>query len=307
MENEPSTTAIFEQARPMLMGLAYRTLGSIAEAEDVVQDTYLAWMATDSASILRPRSWLTTVCTRKAIDALRSARLSRTNYVGAWLPEPVQTRFFEAPESDRDLSGSLTTAFLLVLERLAPKERAAFLLREVFSLPYEDVAASLEISQPACRKLVSRARAHVRRHRSASDIPRPRQDELVAAFGQAIRTGDTARLAKLLASDATLRADSGGKAIAIRHPLEGAEGILGFVERVLSPAWQGGELEIAEFNSAKALILRESGKATAIVSFSFNDEHQAAAIFIMRNPDKLARIDSDASGRASQRGLSHIY
>ncbi|WP_282607761.1 RNA polymerase sigma factor SigJ [Pelagibius sp. Alg239-R121] len=282
---------VFEAARPMLMGLAYRILGSAAEAEDVVQDTLLAWMSADHEKVDRARNWLATVCTRKAVDTLRSARHARTNYVGAWLPEPIHTQVLDTPESEVALSESITTAFLLVLERLAPKERAAFLLRDVFAMDYGEVAESLEISEPACRKLVSRARANVRRGNSAHKVPRAQQDELVAAFNTAITEGSTDRLAGLLSHDATLSADSGGKVVAIRETLEGATEILAFVENVLSPAWQAGEVFPTEINSGRALIVREQGCAVAVVSFAYDSAFNASGIFIMRNPDKLARID----------------
>ena len=275
----------------MLTGLAYRILGSVAEAEDVVQDTFLAWMAADHGNIERPQSWMATVCTRKAVDTLRLARHARTSYVGAWLPEPIHTQVLDTPETEAALSESVTTAFLLVLERLAPKERAAFLLRDIFAMGYGEIAASLEISEQTCRKLVSRARANVRRSNSAQTVPRERQDELVDAFQKAIVSGSAEQLAGLLASDATLNADSGGKVVAIRHPLEGASAILDFVAQVLSPAWRRGEVFPWELNSGRALIVREEGRTVAAVSFAFDKSLKASGVFIMRNPDKLARID----------------
>lgn len=274
----------------MLMGLAYRILGSLAEAEDVVQEVFLAWAAADRSAIDRPRHWLTTVCTRKAIDVLRSARLSRTDYVGPWLPEPLQTDFAATPEADAALAESVTTAFLLVLERLAPKERAAFLLHDVFDLSYAEVADSLAIGEAACRKLVSRARANLRRERNLSAVSQARQEELVAAFEAAIATGNTGHLARLLSQDAVLSADSGGKVIGIREPLVGAEAVLDFVRSVLSPVWRRGALSVAEVNAGRALVLHEAGRPAAVVSFAYDDDGKACGIYIMRNPDKLARI-----------------
>ena len=283
----------FEAARPMLTGLAYRILGSIAEAEDIVQDTFLSWMKADRAAIDRPDSWLTTVCTRKAVDVLRSARHARTTYVGAWLPEPIHTQVLDTPETNTALSQTLTTAFMLVLERLAPKERAAFLLHEVFGESYEAVATCLDISQPACRKLVSRARANIQQTNKAYVAPRERQDELVAAFNLAISTGSTDRLANLLSSEATLSADSGGKVTAIRRTLEGPVEILDFVGRVLSPVWRDNEIVSTELNSGRAIVMRENGRTTAIVTFAYDDDLRASSIFIVRNPDKLASMDRE--------------
>ncbi|TQV70649.1 RNA polymerase sigma factor SigJ [Denitrobaculum tricleocarpae] len=280
----------FEAARPMLTGLAYRILGSMAEAEDVVQDTYLSWMAAARSGIERPSSWLATVCTRKAIDSLRSAHHARTNYVGTWLPEPIHTRVLETPESELALSQNVTTAFLLVLERLAPKERAAFLLRDVFAMDYAELAEGLRISEAACRKLVSRARANLRKSQSAHSVPLDRQDELVTAFKTAIVEGSVAQLTDLLASDATLSADSGGKVTAIRQTLEGADAVLSFIARVLSPAWQNLEVFTSELNARRALVAREAGRTVAVVSFDYDKDLKASRIYIVRNPDKLARV-----------------
>ncbi len=281
----------FEAARPMLTGLAYRILGSLAEAEDVVQDSYLAWMAADRDKIERPGSWLAAVCTRKALDSLRLARNARTNYVGAWLPEPIHTKVLETPESELTLAENVTTAFLLVLERLAPKERAAFLLRDVFAMDYSDVAKSLEITEAACRKLVSRARANVAKSEGTQNVPLSRQEELVSAFKLAIEEGSVTQLSLLLSRDATLSADSGGKATAIRHTLEGADRVSSFIARVLSPAWRQGEVLSTELNSGRALVVREEGRTVAVVTFAYDDELKASRVFIMRNPDKLARVD----------------
>lgn len=281
----------FETARPMLTGLAYRILGSVAEAEDVVQDTYLSWIATEQSEIGRPSSWLATVCTRKAVDSLRLARHARTRYVGTWLPEPIHTQVLETPESELALSQNVTTAFLLVLERLAPKERAAFLLHDVFAMSYGEVAASLEITEAACRKLVSRARTNVRKTQSTQTVPIERQEELVTAFKTAIVEGSVAKLAGLLSSDATLSADSGGKVTAIRHTLEGSDAVLTFIAKVLSPAWQGVEIFSAELNAGRAIVLREEGRTVAVVSFAYDDDFKASGVFIMRNPDKLVRVD----------------
>lgn len=291
MSKVQKTNDVFETARPMLTGLAYRILGSAAEAEDVVQDTYLSWMAANQSEIERPSSWLATVCTRKAVDSLRAARHARTRYVGTWLPEPIHTQVLETPESELALSQNVTTAFLLVLERLAPKERAAFLLRDVFAMNYGEVAASLEITEAACRKLVSRARANVRRTQSTQTVPIKRQEELVTAFKTAIAEGSVTQLAGLLSSDATLSADSGGKVTAIRHTLEGAEAVLTFIAKVLSPAWRGTEVFASELNAGRAIVVREEGRTVAVVSFAYDNDFKASRVFIMRNPDKLSHVN----------------
>ena len=295
---KPSRDAhvVFEAARSMLTGLAYRILGSYAEAEDAVQDTFVSWMSADQASIEQPRSWLIAVCTRKAVDTLKSARRARTNYVGAWLPEPIYTDSVDTPETRLELSESVTMAFLLVLERLAPKERAAFLLHDVFALDYRQIADSLEISEAACRKLVSRARANLQRNKTTHAAPPERQDELVAAFETAIATGATDPLARLLSSDAVLSADGGGKVVAIQHDLHGPAEILAFIAGTLAPHWRAKQILRMEVNARQALVLREEDHTHAVVSFAYDADGKAASVLITRNPDKLAQIDRLLSG-----------
>lgn len=281
----------FERARPTLVGLAYRILGSYAEAEDVVQDTYLSWMAEDHEQIGNPKGWLTTVCTRRAIDAARSARLARTNYIGVWLPEPVQTEFQQdagvTPDENLILAQSLTTAFLLTLQRLSAKERAAFILHDVFDTSYEDIASVLETSEPACRKLVSRARTHVRQKRTAPVAPVSEQTTLIETFLKAVQTGETAELATLFAKDVIFQADGGGKAAAIDGALIGARAICEFIEKVIAPAWSREEVLVCEINSGLGFFVREDGKTTSIVTFSYDTEGRVTEIYAMRNPDKL--------------------
>lgn len=180
-----SDPGLFESRRRQLTGLAYRLLGSLAEAEDAVQDTFLKWREADQGTIDNPAAWLTTACTRRCLDLLKSARRKRVDYVGAWLPEPVHTVADGTPESSAELASSLSTAFLLLLERLSPKERAAYLLREIFDRPYPDVAAALGLQEAACRKLVSRARATIGRPAARYTAAPERQETLLAEFRQA--------------------------------------------------------------------------------------------------------------------------
>lgn len=288
----PTHVDIFEHARPRLLGVAYRILGSRAEAEDAVQDTFLRWQETDIATIGSPGAWLTT-CTRRAIDMLRAAYRSRVDYVGNWLPEPVHTFIDSEAEAQMELSSSLSTAFLLMLERLTPKERAAYLLYETFEMPYADVAASLDMSEPACRKLVSRAKARIGDDQVRYQPPRERQEELLAAFEDAIRTGRSGDFAAMLASDVRLTADGGGKVAAASGVIEG-ESVLAFLTERLSEWWAAYEWSITELNGARGLILKQEGKIVATVSFAFDRSDRVTDIFIVRNPDKLAGL-SDTS------------
>ena len=280
---------LFERARPRLLGVAYRILGSRAEAEDAVQDTFLRWQEADIASVGSPVGWLTAVCTRRAIDMLRAAYRSRVDYVGNWLPEPVHTSVDSEAGAQMELSSSLSTAFLLMLERLTPKERAAYLLYEIFEMSYADVAATLDMSEPACRKLVSRAKARIGDDRSRYQPPRERQEELLAAFEDAIRTGRPGNLAAMLARDVRLTADGGGKVAAAADVRQG-EAVLAFLTERLNEWWAAYEWRFAELNGARGLVLKQAGEIVATVSFAFDRRDRVTDIFIVRNPDKLAGL-----------------
>ena len=280
---------LFEAARPRLLGLAYRILGSRAEAEDAVQDTFLRWQAADAEKIAAPEAWLTTVCTRRAVDMLRAAYRSRVDYVGVWLPEPVGTAETSEAEAAMELSASLSTAFLLMLERLTPKERAAYLLHEIFEMDYADVAASLEVGEPACRKLVSRAKSRVAEDRVRHRPPPDRQRELLSAFLTAIRSGTPEELAAMLSRDVRLAADGGGKAAAIPEMLTG-DAVLAFLTDSLSRWWAAYDWEHVALNGLEALILREDGRTVSTVSVAYDADERLTDIFITRNPDKLARL-----------------
>lgn len=294
MTQHDSDTNTFEQTRPRLLGLAYRILGSRAEAEDVVQDTYLAWLKADKALIDSPAKWLSTVCTRRAIDAVRSARLARTNYVGAWLPEPLQTEQYEDTsangEAQMALAESLTTAFLLAVQRLSAKERAAFILHDVFDTDYGEIAGILEISEAACRKLVSRARTHVRQENRPSIVPKPQQERLTAAFLKAVHTGETLDLAALLSRDVVMRSDSGGKAASSEGDLVGQQAIFEFMAAVVIPAWRNAEIIEAELNAGLGFVVKQDGQTETAVTFGFDADGRVEMIYVMRNPDKLARV-----------------
>jgi RNA polymerase sigma factor (sigma-70 family) len=288
--------AVFEQARPRLLGLAYRILGSRADAEDAVQDAWLKWRSADRAGVDNAPAWLTAVCTRRCIDLLRSAHRTRVDYVGAWLPEPIQAPAEDGPEERLALASSLQTAFLLVLERLTPRERAAYLLREIFDVPYPEVAAALGITEVACRKLVSRARAGVERSKVRRVTPLARQEQLLAAFQAAIASGEAGRLAGLLAEDVALCADGGGKVPSILNVLHGKAAVLDFILGRLRPWWGDYRWTAADLNGGRGVILRQGDAATAAVSFAYDETGAATNIYIVRNPDKLAGLN-DVAGR----------
>jgi RNA polymerase sigma-70 factor (ECF subfamily) len=288
------STRIFEDARPNLLGLAYRILGSLADAEDAVQDTFLKWARADREEIQNAASWLTTTCTRRCLDLLRSAHRTRVNYVGAWLPEPIHTPIEDEAERRLDLASSLTTAFLLMLERLTPKERAAYLLHEIFDVPYPEIAETLDIQESTCRKLVSRAKANIDQAKVRHTTPLERQDQLLAAFQAAITGGATEQLAELLSNDIRLSADGGGKVPTVLDVLHGKAEVVAFLSKSLHEYWANHQWVIVDINGARGIVLKHDGATTAVVSFAYDEAGKATNIYVVRNPEKLANLGAVA-------------
>jgi RNA polymerase sigma-70 factor (ECF subfamily) len=286
-----SDTSIFEQARPRLLGLAYRILGSRADAEDAVQDAFVKWEGVDRDAIDNPDGWLTTVCTRRCIDMLQAAHRTRVDYVGTWLPEPVYT--VTAEDDALELSSSLSTAFLLMLERLTPKERAAYLLHDILDVSYEDVAKTLDMEEPACRKLISRARQNIERDKVRHVTPLAQQEKLLAAFQDAVSGGDMNRFAMLLSDDIELSVDSGGKVPAIARTLHGKADILEFLENA-QRWWYTYRWVEMDLNGGRGVVLIGDGEPVTAMSFAYDEEGRATNIYVMRNPDKLARLNNAA-------------
>jgi len=284
-------TSIFEQARPRLLGLAYRILGSRADAEDAVQDAFIKWQGADRDAIDNPDGWLTTVCARRCIDMLQAAHRTRVDYVGTWLPEPVFT--VTADDDARELSSSLSTAFLLMLERLTPKERAAYLLHDILDMPYDDVAKTLDIAESACRKLISRALQNIDRDKVRHVTPLALQEKLLAAFQDAASGGDMNRFAALLSDDIELSVDSGGKVPAIARTLHGKADILEFLENA-QRWWYSYRWVEMDLNGGRGVVLIGDGEPITAMSFAYDEEVRATNIYVMRNPDKLARLNNAA-------------
>lgn len=278
------TAAIdLEAHRPLLVRLAYRMLGSVAEAEDVVQDAFLRWRDVDRASVAEPRAYLARVVSRLCLDRMKSAAARREQYVGTWLPEPIV-----APPS-QDLADDLSIALLLTLERLSPLERAAFLLHDVFDMDYSAISETLGRSEAACRQLAARGREHVRDERPRFAATDEERDKLTTAFHAALVNGDLAALARMLADDATLYTDGGGKQKAALNPIYGKDKILRFmlgVARKGMPVPQA--IERAQINGLPGFLLRfESVVETVAIEVS--GEH-IVAIYQVRNPDKLRHL-----------------
>ena len=277
---------LFEQARPRLLGLAYRILGSFQDAEDVVQDTFLKWSSIDPGTIRNHQSWLTTVCTRRCLDFRKAAEQTRLSYTGAWLPEPIKLTE-DNGESNLEMASSLTTAFLLMLERLTPKERAAFLLHQVFEVPYPQIASILDMKEPTCRKLVSRAKNFVSQDRIRHDTPEDLQKKFLTAFEQALDDGSTEPLAAMLSEDIRLSADGGGKVPTIRKDVEGKTRVARFISQKASRYWAGYKRRIIKLNGGLGVVIEDSKGPGVIVTFAFDESGRAAQIQIMRNPEKI--------------------
>ncbi|MFO0775726.1 MAG: RNA polymerase sigma factor SigJ [Nitrospiraceae bacterium] len=292
MEEYPE---IFEQHRPTLIGLAYRMLGTVTEAQDVVQDCYLKWMQADQETIRNPRSWLLAVCSRLTLDILKSARVQRETYYGVWLPEPFVDDRVVSPETTAEIDETVAVALLLALEQLSPEERTTFLLSEVFDYSFDEIAAILNKSPAACRQLGTRARTRIHKAKPRFHATAEEHRRLTDAFLQAARSGDLSRLTALLASSVELHADGGGKAQAVPAVLQGANTVATFFVRIWDADPNNAETTTFVprwFNGAPGLLIYEAGRLVTALTLAVA-EGAIHRIYAIRNPDKLASIDSD--------------
>jgi RNA polymerase sigma-70 factor (ECF subfamily) len=274
----------FESHRSLLFALAYRMLGVRADAEDVVQDAWIRWQAAGEAEVRTPRSYLTTIVARLSLDALKSARKKRETYIGPWLPEPVVE-----PAGSRhvEMAESLSLAFLHLLESLAPAERVAFLMREVFDADYGEIAQTLETSEANGRQLVARARKHLHEERPRFAVDRGRQQRALEEFLSACASGDASGLTALLAEDAVLYTDGGGKVPSAPNPIYGAERIARFFVGVTPKIPPGVEAEFREVNGAPGVVLKSGQQAFAVMSVALDEQGRILRIYSVSNPDKL--------------------
>ncbi|EJL79732.1 MULTISPECIES: RNA polymerase sigma-70 factor [unclassified Variovorax] len=282
-------TLTFDSHRGRLQGIAYRMLGSMAEAEEVVQDAWLRWHEADKASFDSAEAWLVTVVTRLSIDRLRAAKVQREHYIGAWMPEPVLTDAPESPEQLLERADNISVAFLAVLERLAPEARAAFLLREVFDADYDEIARTLGKSEAACRQLVHRAKAQVQEGRPRFSVPRETHQRLLRAFADAAARGSLQDLKALMAEDVELIGDGGGKVQSFSKILRGSQRLAQLyfaLWRRLGPAVR---MELVEINGEPGLLRFVDGALESAQTFEIEDE-RIVRIRAQRNPDKLAHI-----------------
>jgi len=290
--------ASFEPHRRRLLGLAYRMLGSMADAEDAVQEAYLRWHAADRDSVLEPRAFLMTTTTRICLDMLTSARARREEYVGPWLPEPIVDTAALAPDSRTELAEDLSIALLLILDQLSPLERGAFLLHDVFDFSFGEVATALERSEAECRQLASRARAHVRaaRPRGATSPGRidAKHAQLMSAFAAATQSGDLQALTHMLASDVRIVTDGGGKVRSALEVIEGADRAARFlveVTRKRPDAWWRDDFTVrfATINGLPGVIVDAPEGAVQTSAFEIEGD-TIRALYVVRNPDKLRHL-----------------
>ena len=279
-----AAAAVFDPLRPRLVRAAYRMLGSVADAEDVVQEAFIRWLGTDRGAVREPEGFLRRVVTRLSLDVLKSARRRRETYIGPWLPEPVV-------EDDEDEVDDVTLPLLMALERLSPLERAAFLLHDVFGAAFEEVAETIGRDPAACRQLASRARTHVRASRPRFEVPKARGLEIAEAFFAASRSGDMQALQTLLASDVAVYSDGGGKRPAALRPIEGLVQVLtlhGGLARMYRKA-PSVLVRCAVINGLPGFVTREADGLLQTTALQIEDG-RIVALFIMRNPDKLERV-----------------
>jgi RNA polymerase sigma-70 factor, ECF subfamily len=286
----------FERHRARLLNIAYRMLGEMAGAEDVVQEAWLRWRSTNTAEIRDPRAWLSTATVRLSLDALRAARARRESYVGPWLPEPIlpdDTRLFaaDAPSDHAELASDLSLALMHVLERLSPEERAALILHDAFDFDYGEIAATLDKSEAACRKLVSRARERVKVDRPRFTASSDHHRDLLMRFTKASAAADAKELAALFAPDAIAYTDGGGRTPTALNPIYGADKVVRFVVGLAQKfdSWATLRWTATEINGRPAIISIANGDPLTAITVE-SDGERITAIYVQRNPDKLARL-----------------
>jgi RNA polymerase sigma-70 factor, ECF subfamily len=286
----PMRLATFDQYRSLLFSVAYRMLGSVADAEDMLQETFIRWQQAPDEEIRSSKAFLVTIISRLCINYLQSARVQREEYVGQWLPEPIITGAGSDPLEIIRVDESLSMAFLVMLERLTPVERAVFLLREVFEYEYSEIAAVLGQSEANCRQILSRAKQHVSALRPRFKTSSRKNSDLLEHFLKATVGGDMDGLVSLLSSDVVLHSDGGGKASAVPNLIQGADnvarGILGGFDKFVP---KSVVRRLAQINGAPGFICYLDGKPHSVITLDTSDQH-IHAIYVLTNPEKLSHI-----------------
>ena len=286
---------VFNTDRPLLFSIAYRMLGSASDAEDVLQDAWLRYQSADRSNIRSARAFMTTIVTRLCLDRLKSARTKREAYIGPWLPEPVLTSEMESPDDRLQRAESVTLAFLVLLEKLSPEERAVFLLKEIFEYDHSEIADMLGTTADNSRQLLHRAKARVAEGRPRLTGTAQSRRAVAERFARAFSAGDAGELTALLTKDVGMWSDGGGKASAARRPLIGRDQVLNLLVGLhrtaqTSDLLRDVSLRIEDVNSEPALVVRVGQRLESLFVFSIEDD-AISGIRVVRNPDKLARID----------------
>jgi RNA polymerase sigma-70 factor, ECF subfamily len=282
---QKNLTEEFERLRPRLFGLAYRMIGVRADAEDIVQDAYVRWHNVDRDTIDNAEAWLVTTTTRLALDRLRRLKTEREAYVGPWLPEPIVSAA-EMPDRDLELAADLSIAMMTLLETLAPEERAAFLLHDVFDVDYAQIASILDRSEAACRQVIHRARERVRGSRRRFESTTEAKRALIEQFKEATMAADEAALLALFTPDVVWTADGGGKTAASPRPLHGIDRIVALVLGIRRKWLANSVLEVTTVNGEPGLLVRDGDTVTAIMAFDV-DQGRIASVYAVVNPEKL--------------------
>ncbi|WP_019507208.1 RNA polymerase sigma-70 factor [Pleurocapsa sp. PCC 7319] len=296
----------FDQYRSLLFAIAYRMLGSVMDAEDMVQETFLRWQQTSQQSVKSTKSYLTTIVTRLCIDQLRSARVQREQYVGSWLPEPIVTESSTDPSKMAELADSLTIAFLVLLEQLSPLERAVFLLREAFGYDYKEISQIVKKKPTNCRQIARRARQHLTKRRSRFSVSLQQQERLTRKFIAASQRGDLQGLLDLLAEDITFWSDGGGKVVACLKPLHGAAKVAGFLRAIYRRSQKLGlkyELELVRVNGQPGIVYTLGSKLENVVAIDIVD-NRIQSLYFMRNPNKLKQ---SFSKKVAEMALDNLH
>jgi RNA polymerase sigma-70 factor (ECF subfamily) len=282
--------ATFDQYRSLLFSIAYRMLGSVADAEDMLQETFIRWQQSREDNIESPRAFLVTIISRLCINHLQSARVRREEYVGEWLPEPIVTDLGSDPFGIIKVDESLSMAFLVLLERLTPIERAVFLLREVFECEYSEIGNVVDQSKTNCRQILRRARQHVSAMRPRFKAPARKRTDLFERFLEAVETGEMSGLIELLSKDVVLHSDGGGKAVAVPNEVRGADkvarGILGGLQRLVPKTLVR---KLVRVNGAPGLVNYFQGKPHSVLTLDIQ-HGRIREIYIVTNPEKLSHI-----------------
>lgn len=279
----------FNSHRRLLFGIAYRMLGTVTDAEDMVQETFLRWQQTPPTKVQSAKNYLATTITRLCIDYLRSARVRREQYVGPWLPEPLLTQHSSDPVDRVELADSLSMAFLVMLERLSPIERAVFLLREVFEYDYDRIAQVVDKSAENCRQIFRRSRQHIAADRPRFPVSPQQQEQITNQFLYASSQGNLQGLLTLLAKDVTFWSDGGGRVVAALKPLHGAMKVARFLLAIQRKGLSITSAQIVEINGLPGVLIRGESAVDSVMTFEIVDGY-IQTIYSIRNPEKLQRL-----------------